>query len=234
MKRKILITGGLGYIGFELCKSLTKNPENELIAIDSNFNPFLVSSIIKWGVKFYQRDLFNIRDLLIDADIVIHTAGVTQVPQTKAQSSKAKDDEIIKVGVDGTKEIINFSKEGVKIIFLSTHVIFEGSTDPNLIVTENSIPCPVLAYAMSKYQSELDLIKSGKDYVILRLSSVTGYNDAIRWKIVGNLFAKMTAIDNKIKIFGKDCFKPLVCISDVARAITFSFYQSREVFNVVS
>ena len=60
----------------------------------------------------------------------------------------------------------------MKIIFPSTHVIFEGLSKVKRNIDENAIPKPVLEYSKGKYQSELDFIESNKNYVILRLGSI--------------------------------------------------------------
>ena len=84
-------------------------------------------------------------------------------------------------------------------------------------------PKPVLEYSKTKYQSEIDLIRSGKNYVILRLGSVYGKSDdATRLNIMPNLFAKITANDGELNLFGRGKqLKSLVNVVDVARAMQF-------------
>lgn len=230
-KKKILITGCLGYVATAFINQYAAY--YDIIGIDNNFIPDRVANLVSRGGKFYQKDLFDIGAIVNEADIVIHTAGITDVPQTLSQSKKEKDDEIIKVGVDGTREIIKNLNADAKIIFLSTHVIFEG-LNTNHVITEVVTPHPLLAYSRSKYISELDLLQT-KNYVILRLASVYGL-PAFRWKIVANLFAKMTAVNGQIKVFGADCIKPLVGVYDVARVFDFVIKNdiNRETYNVVN
>ena len=63
-----------------------------------------------------------------------------------------------------------------KIIFPSTHVIFEGLKSTKLNITENEQPSTFLAYSSSKVNNEQQIIKSGKNYIILRLGSVYGFS----------------------------------------------------------
>ena len=86
MKKNILITG-LGYIGYSLCKELVKNPNYKLTVIDNQFYPSRVKWCFENGISFFHRDLFNLKDLLGNINILINTAGITSVPQTKEQSS---------------------------------------------------------------------------------------------------------------------------------------------------
>ena len=79
------------------------------------------------------------------------------------------------------------------------------------------IPQPVLEYSKTKYQSEIDLMESGKNYIILRLGSVYGKSDdSTRLNIMPNLFAKITAIDGELSLFGGGKqLKSLVNVVDV-------------------
>lgn len=232
-KKVWIITGALGYIGFQICQ-LLQNHSDRIIAIDNSFDGFKVSKLCEWGIEFHHKDLFDIQALLKKADYCIHCAGITDVPSVASQSTPEKDSLILRTGVDGTQEIIKYTSQDCKIIFLSTHVIFEGLETVRFNIDELLPGSPILAYAKSKYSSENDLIKSGKNFIICRLGSVYGL-PATRWKIVVNLFAKFAAIDGKIKIFGGECYKPVVGINDVARAILFLSENrfNQEIFNIV-
>ena len=238
-KKNILITGVLGYIGTALCKLYKNSQDHEIIGIDNNF----VHSTIKWltdnNIKFYQKDLFNIKNLIEKADIIFHLASVTDaVPKTKEESNKEIDNLIYKTGVLGTREIIKYARKDAKIIFASTQVIFEGLDCETLNIDESFEPCPVLSYAVSKRSSEIDLFNSSKNFIITRFASVYGYNErSMRYKIVANLFAKMTVFNQKIKIFGDGMnYKPLIGIKDTARCLKFlaeSNY-NREIYHLVN
>lgn len=231
---KILITG-LGYIGYELCNTFLPSLGFDVIVIDNQFYPDRVKDIIEKGIKFYQRDMFNCADLLKDIEIIIHTSGITNVPQTQAQSNLQINREIERIGTDGTRYLIKNTNKNCKFVFLSTHVVFEGYNN-KFNIEETETPKPLLAYGESKYQSELDLMSSNKNYIIARLGSVYGYNDAMRLKIVGNILSKMTAIDGKIKVFGGEYYKPIIGIKDCARAIYCLALgkKNREIFHLVT
>ena len=96
-----------------------------------------------------------------------------------------------------------------------------------------------MEYSKGKFESELDLRNSNKNFVILRLGSLYGKSyDSTRLNIMPNLFSKMTASETKIKLFseGKQ-LKSLVSVVDVARAMEFVASEkhiSNEVFNIVN
>jgi nucleoside-diphosphate-sugar epimerase/quercetin dioxygenase-like cupin family protein len=237
---KIVITGGLGYIGTELCKIYSgESRYNKITVLDSRFVSERVKQLRDWGISFVQGSLFDediLRELLKDADVIIHLAGITDVAYTKTESNLEKDREIKEVGINGTRNIIKYCPENCKIIFPSTHVVYEGFESTMIDIEESTPACPVLTYAKGKVQSEKDIVLSGKNYVILRLASVYGYStDTMRINIMPNLFSKIASQNGTIKLFsGGVQLKSLVPLIDVARCFKFMAESQidREVFNL--
>ena len=126
--KKIVITGGLGYIGMELAKLYSGTSRiHSVTIIDNSFYLQRVAQIKRWGINFIHGDILDkklMSDIIRDADIVYHLAGITDVSTTIHDSSKKNDQIIKKVGINGTKNVIEFSNKNAKIIFTSTHVIY--------------------------------------------------------------------------------------------------------------
>jgi nucleoside-diphosphate-sugar epimerase/SAM-dependent methyltransferase len=225
--KKIVITGGLGYIGMELCKIYSgKSRKYQIKVIDKNFYSSRVSQLKRWGISFSQVDILDSDRLsheISDADVIFHLAGVTNVATTSEDINISRDKKVREVGIKGTRNIIKHSKKDVKIIFPSTHVVFEGLDKVINNIKETFLPKPVLEYSNGKVQSEKDLISSGKDYVILRLGSVYGNSqDSTRLNIMPNLFSKISSVNGEIKLFGGGKqLKSLVSVVDVARCMKF-------------
>ena len=178
MKKKIIITGGLGYIGTELCKIYSGYSWNDYIkVIDNRFISERVNQLRNWNIEFIHGDILD-KDLINkhchDADIVHHLAGITDVPKVKGETSDEKEREIKLVAEEGTQNIIDAINDKCKIIMPSSHVVYEGTKEVKKNILENEQTCPVLSYGKSKAFNEEQLKKSGKNYVILRLGSVYG------------------------------------------------------------
>tara|TARA_B110000977_G_scaffold200933_1_gene293241 strand:- start:834 stop:3380 length:2547 start_codon:yes stop_codon:yes gene_type:complete len=224
---KIVITGGLGYIGTQLSKLyIEENLHHEVHIVDRKFLPERVKELKSWGFHYHQVDLLNkefFKGLLSDADVVYHLGGVTDVAYVKSESNDDQDREIREVGVGGTNNIIESVGENTKVIFPSTHVVYEGLDETIFDIPEDEKTCPILTYSKGKVQSEMDLGKSVVNYVVLRLGSVYGYGgDSMRLNIMPNLFSKMAATGNPIKLFGGGVqWKSLVSLFDVARCMKF-------------
>ena len=160
--KKIIITGGLGYIGMELCKIFSgKSRQLDITVIDNNFASSRVSQLKRWGIKFKQIDILDSKNLekeIHNADVIYHLAGITDVATTKDDVNIEKEKKVYDVGVVGTQNIIKFSQKNVKIVFPSTHVIFEGLTKVEKEIKEDYEPMPILGYGKGKNESEKDLI----------------------------------------------------------------------------
>ena len=241
MKKKIIITGGLGYIGSELCKLYSGvSWHHDITVIDNRFISERVNQIRNWNMSFIQGDILDkdlVKKYFEDADIVHHLAGVTDVPRTKSEASKKQDDKIIEVGEKGTQNILDVINNQCKIIFPSTHVVYEGIDKVKLDIHEDEITKPVLSYSSSKAVNEKQLRESGKNYIILRLGSVYGYSaDSTRIDIMPNLFSKIASQNGTIKLYaGGRQIKSLVPLIDVARCFKFMEEKKNinsEIFNL--
>ena len=241
--KKIVILGALGYLGAELSKIYSgESWKNKIVAIDSRFISERVSQLKDWGIEFIQGHILDKKFLkkhLHDADVVHHLAGVTDVAYVKSEANSELDNRITSTGVEGTNNVLNSISKKCKIIFPSTHVVFEGLKKVKKNIKENETTFPILTYSKSKVQNETDIKKSNKNYVILRLGSVYGYSlDAMRINIMPNLFSKIASQNGTIKLYaGGKQLKSLVNLIDVVRCMKFMEENSEiknEIFHLVN
>ena len=239
--KNIIITGGLGYIGTELCKIYSGYSWNDQITvIDNRFISERVNQIRNWNMNFVQGDILDkelINRYCRDADIVHHLAGITDVPRVKSESNDEHDKKIKKIAEQGTQNILDSISDHCKIIMPSSHVVFEGIEKVKNDISEEEKTSPILAYGKTKDFNEKQLKASGKNYIILRLGSVYGYStDTARIDIMANFFSKMASQDGTLRLFaGGKQIKSLVPLIDVARC--FKFMEERidlnsETFNL--
>lgn len=238
--KKILITGGLGYIGTEIIKIYDLN-KYSICVLDKRKPTLKQRKILKKKrIKFIKSDISkitNIPNKIVDFDFIIHLAGITKVPKIKKEASQKIDKEILKVGITGTSNLIKKIKKNQKIIFPSTHLVFE-KTKKNIEFDEKSKPMPNLAYSLSKFKGEQIIKKSSLDYFILRLGSVYGYSEnEKRMFNMPNLFPKLVKKNKNLRLFSKGVqLKSIVSVHDVARFIIFclNYKINNQIFNVVS
>lgn len=239
-KQKVVITGSLGYIGSTLCELLSGEARyKDIVCIDNRFISGRVSQLRSWGMTFIQGSILDkelLQNHLHDADVVYHLAGITDVAYTATQSNPVQDKLISDVGIIGTQNVLSAISTTCKLIFPSTHVVFEGYKGTMFELSETALTEPKLTYAIGKVISERD-IKSHcfqstesvptytliSNYVIVRLGSVYGYSgDTMRINIMPNLFSKIASQDGTINLFGGGIqYKSLVNVIDAARAMKY-------------
>lgn len=227
---KIIITGSLGYIGSALTELLSGEARyKEIVCIDSRFISGRVTQLRSWGMQFVQGSILD-KDLmqkhLHDADIVYHLAGITDVSYVSSEVDEQKDKLIREVGITGTENVLRAIPRSCKIIFPSTHVVFEGLSETTFDLTEESPNAPRLTYSVGKLISESDIQQRNlvnNQYIIVRLGSVYGYGgDTMRINIMPNLFSKIASQGGTISMFGGGVqYKSLVNITDVVRAMKY-------------
>jgi len=224
---KIVITGGLGYIGTALSKLYSNDVKNDITVIDNNFYSQRVYNLTKNGIKYKNVNILEVKQLkniIYDADIIYHLAGITDVPQIEEDSSSEKNKRIHEVGVIGTRNIMELTNTNSKIIFPSTHVVFEGLENVKEDLNEEDDVSSKLMYSNVKVENENDLINSNLNYTILRLGSVHGLSDdSTRLNIMPNLFSKLASQKSNLTLYGGGVqLKSLVSVFDVARCMKFS------------
>ena len=101
---KIVITGGLGYIGTELCKLYSGEARyNNIIVVDSRFKSERVKQLRDWGMSFIQGSILD-KDLmslvLCDAEIIFHLAGVTDVAYITEEENSQQSKNIEEIGTN--------------------------------------------------------------------------------------------------------------------------------------
>lgn len=239
MKNKILITGGAGFIGNELIE-LIEDKKN-IIVVDKKKNKKIISKFKKLKIRYIQGNLTNkklSKKIYKNVKLIYHLAGIVKVPNTDLNLNKKKEKKIYNEAIDIMKNLIHFSEKKVRVIFPSSHLVFENCKKNKSRFNEKSIPMPNLAYSRSKLDCEKLLKKNKIDYIILRLGSVYGdTSDKKRMFNLPNLFALRAKIGLDLKLFSSGIqIKSIVSVKDVSRAMFFfkNKKYSRQIYNLVS
>ena len=110
MKIKILVTGGVGFIGSNLIKEL-KNRDFEVVSLD-NYSTGSKKNEIP-GVKYIKDDITNISKYGEDFDFCFHLAA-----QSRVQPSFKDPEESLRVNTFGTSKVMDWAyKNKVKVIY---------------------------------------------------------------------------------------------------------------------
>ncbi len=223
MKNRILITGGAGFIGNELL-NLIKNKKN-LIVVDIKRNKKTIKKFQKLKIKYICGNLNNkkfAKKIFKNVDLIYHLAGITKVPNTDVNLNKRKEKIIYNNSVNIMDNLVQHISKGTRVVFPSTHLVYENCKQNKKIFKENSKALPKLAYSRGKLECEMILKKNNINYAILRLGSVYGFAEKKRMFNLPNLFVLRSKNNQNLSLHsGGVQIKSIVSVKDVARAMVF-------------
>lgn len=201
---KVLITGALGYIGNEIIKRLISK-KIDIYAVDRDHvsaERFLPLWIGYNNFNYIHTDICNLK--LFDVDLIIHLASRVGY----IECDKYPDD-AIQTNVEGTKVIASFNKP---TLHFSTASVYGNLTE---ICTELS-PCnPQTLYAKTKLKSE-DIIKSIKNYCIVRPATAYGLSYKTRNDLLIHTLARLATHKKRIDLFQPDAMRTFYHVGKIA------------------
>lgn len=233
---KILIAGGLGYIGSALCQLYHHDIQHEIVVLDKEFIPERVATFPE-HMQFIQAD---IRDtdlmayLLQDVDLLHLLAA-----EVEAEKSIHKERAIWENNFEAPKTLIEKCPPSTRIMFPSTGNVFGGVDENEKYkgLTEEDEPQPKYPYAEAKHAMEEFLLETDRNFVILRFGTNHGYAPGIRFNLVTNLFVRRAMLGENLTVHGGgENYRPTVCVKDCARALDFLSTRPEargEIFHVV-
>lgn len=150
--KRILVTGGAGFIGANLVTALQSYPVKELVVLDNLFTGRLENlkgsqSILRF-VNGSVEDYGLVRELVGNADVVFHLAARNIIVST------TQPQEDFATNTQGTFNILEACRQvGVDKVVYASSVSIYGNV-AHLPITENDLPYPLNPYAASKLCGE--------------------------------------------------------------------------------
>lgn len=222
-KKKVLVTGNLGYIGSVLTDYLSDN--YEIVGCDIGYFKECKVHKLNNKNKFKQiiKDIHKISSKdLKDVEYIIHLASLSNDPLGELNKKIT-----IKTNHYSTVKLARLSKQcGIKrFIYVSTQSLY-GISKSDKYLNENSKKSPVTTYAITKYDAEKKICKLADDdfkILIFRPATVFGPSPRFRSDIILNNFIGSAVTTKKIKIFsdGKP-WRPILHINDISRILKIS------------
>ncbi|MES3032194.1 MAG: NAD-dependent epimerase/dehydratase family protein [Patescibacteria group bacterium] len=238
-KRKILITGGAGFIPSCLAERLIKDNKNFVVVVDNfltGHKKNLPSSFYKnW--KFVKCDVNKYKDisrimLAYNFDFVFHYAAMVGVKRTLKNPLMVLDD------LDGIKNILELSKDtGVQRLFFSSSSEVYGES---VEFPQNEETTPLnsqLPYAIVKNVGEAFLQAFKKEcnvnYTIFRFFNTYGPKQSMDF--VMSKFISLALKNKNITIYGDGKQTRTFCyIDDNLDATINAFMQNKYINKIVN
>jgi len=238
--KKILVTGGAGFIGANLCEELLKR-QNQVVCLDNfatgkkeNITPLLADK----NFTFIEGDIRNLEDCLVatkGVEYVLHQAALGSVPRSIKDPITSND-----VNVGGFLNMLVASRDHhVKRFVFAASSSTYGDSEALPKIEEN-IGKPLSPYAITKYVNELyaDIFSKtyGLETIGLRYFNVFGRKQdpngayaAVIPKFVSQLMNLESPVVNGDGNFSRD----FTYIDNVIQANLLSLVANKEAVNTV-
>jgi UDP-glucose 4-epimerase len=217
--KKILVTGGAGFIGSHLCKKLS-HFTNDLTVYD-NLSSGKVENVKHLPkVHFVKADILNLKKLNSQekTDLIYHLAAQVVVPY-----SMENPIEDFETNARGTLNILEKArKDDARLVFASSAAVYGNTT--KLPTPENYGFNPASCYGLSKVVGEqycnMYSKQYGLDITILRFANVYGPRGH---GVIPDFLDKLRRNPEKLEIIGTGLqSRDFVNISDVLDALMSS------------
>ena len=222
MKTKVLITGGSGLLAV-----------NWALSTRSNYAVTLLLHHKKISLLGVETDIASLSSLdecssvlaKHQPDVVIHTAGLTNVEECESNSDLAQE-----VNVDLAKNIaIACSDQGVKLVHISTDHLFLGDQE---FTTENTGTNPVNNYAKTKFLGEQKVLENCKDALVIR-TNFFGWGTQYRQSFSDFILNKLRS-GKSLDLFQDVFFSPILIDNLSSKVHQLINLKATGLFNIVS
>lgn len=160
---KVLVTGGAGFIGANLCRSLAADSAvSRLVALDDLSTGKKENLAELAGVELVEGSILDrslLDALFEDVDSVVHLAARPSVPRSLADPMATH-----RVNVTGTMEVLEAARRqgGPHVVFASSSSVY--GANPALPKREDMATLPVSPYAASKLAGESSVLAYGRSF----------------------------------------------------------------------
>jgi len=212
---RVLVTGGLGYLGSILCEHLLQ-AGHVVTAVDS-----LMYGTGQQGVfhlcanpafhfeKGDVREESFLRKHLRDADVVIHLAAIVGASACDRDPQLATS-----TNLDSARLLAKLRSPNQLVLYPNTNSGY-GITSSADFCTEDSPLRPISLYGKTKVAAE-EVLLQDPNTIALRLATVFGMSPRMRLDLLVNHFVYAACTERYLVIFEKDFKRNFVHVRDVA------------------
>lgn len=208
--KKILVTGGCGYMGSILIPKLLNN-DYFVVCLDTQwFGCYLKESP---NLEIIKSDIRNVDSLnLENIDSIIHLANVANDPAVELNPTMSWE-----INVLATQQLIDKAvRENVKhFIFASSGSVYGIKSEEK--VTEDLTLVPISTYNKTKMVAERVLMSYSDKLQVhcIRPATVCGLSPRMRLDVAVNLLTFQALSRNQITVLGGSQVRPNIHIDDI-------------------
>jgi nucleoside-diphosphate-sugar epimerase len=224
--KKVLITGGAGYLGSVLTEVLL-NKGYQVTVLDNltykqtSIAPFSFNKNFKF-ILGDVRDESILKPLVDSHDVIIPLAAIVGMPACEAQPQATID-----INYKQVKNIANWASKDQMILIPNTNSQYGSSTE---IITEDSPFKPLSLYAETKCDAEKAVLDSGNG-IALRLATVFGMSYRMRMDLLVQDFVYKAVTDGYLVLFESHFIRNYIHVRDIANTFLFMIENYQECNN---
>jgi UDP-glucuronate 4-epimerase len=242
-----LLTGGAGFIGSQLARSLLKKGEDIHITCIDNFDPFYSADLKQFNIRdlkadprfrFLYEDLSDLGGAGLSGlikepvDAIIHIAAKAGVRPSIADPLSYQKSNIL-----GLQHLLDFAKaKNIKqFVFASSSSVY--GLNPDFPWKEDMQLMPISPYAMTKLAGEMLGHVYSKLYAIrfIALRFFTVYGPAQRPDLAIHKFVKAMLLDQPITMYGNgNTSRDYTYIDDIIHGITAAIDYDKTMFEIIN
>ena len=219
--RRVLVTGGAGFIGSNLVRRLLERGDE--VRVFDNFSTGRWANLaeLESEIEVFEGDLRcpeEIQAATRGVELVFHLGALPSIPRSMRDPGTTRD-----VNVAGTRNALVEARDaGVRRVVLASSSSVYGDSGP-LPRTEAAKPAPVSPYAESKLAAEAEAVEFSRRYrletVVLRYFNVFGPNQDPASQHVVPSFVSAIASGTPVRIHGDgEQSRDLTYVADVVEA----------------
>ena len=214
--KKILVTGGAGFIGFHLCKKLSDISAD--VTIYDNLSSGKLENVNATPkAKFIKDDILNLQNLcaIEESEVIFHLAAQVVVPYSMENPL-----EDFETNARGTLNVLEKArKDDARVVFASSAAVYGN---PKEFPTPedygfNPFSCYGLSKVVGEEYCQMYKVQYGLDITILRFANVYGSRCH---GVISDFLDKLRKNPLKLEIIGTGLqSRDFVHVSDVVNAL---------------
>jgi dTDP-4-dehydrorhamnose reductase len=223
-RKRFLITGGSGFVGWNLCNFLKSRHE-----VYASFceHPFQIE-----GCQFLQIDLTRKTPVLeaigsCKPAIIIHAAAISSPDVCEQNKTLAWE-----VNVAGTQNILDAALQyKCRVVYISTDLVFDGERGN---YSETDTPAPVNYYSLTKQEGEKLCLQSPSDALVVRITLQYGRGNGVHPSFSDRLMKNLQS-GKQVSLF-TDQFRTMTWVLDTAQGLEIAalYGTAGEIYHLTS